>query len=198
VVNSGVGQVGASLITAALSGLAGEIAIAFIAATVTLLIVWVIFTFFQAIFNFFAGLFGGGGSPAVATPTLPPINNSPGSLGDLIGKRNTGQPFNVGIREQQYYSVRQNSGKEFSKGGPPREPGTGNYLPDPAAQGPHTTLGQRSSENGDYTQGATFDKDKKFQGRTDVTDHGCHDHQNPHWHPENGPNKVKRGPHPLP
>lgn len=46
---------------------------------------------------------------------------------------------------------------------------------------------------GSYTQGATFDKDGKFKGRTDVTDHGRGDHANPHWHPAKGPNSVEKG-----
>ena len=38
------------------------------------------------------------------------------------------------------------------KGGPPRDPKTGNYLPDPAAEGkPHTTLGIRNSKEVDRT-----------------------------------------------
>ena len=77
-----------------------------------------------------------------------------------------------------------------SKGGPPRDPKTGNYLPDPSAEGAHTTLGTRSGRNGDYTQGATFDAKGNFQGRTDVTNHGRGDHVNPHWHPAKGPNSV--------
>lgn len=86
-----------------------------------------------------------------------------------------------------------------SRGGPPRD-AQGNYLPDADAQGPHTTLGTRtSSKTGDpYTQGATFDKNGKFVGRTDVTSHGRGDHPNPHYHPAKGPASVVSGPHPLP
>ena len=78
----------------------------------------------------------------------------------------------------------------FPKGGPPRDPKTANYLPYPDAVGPHTTLGTRSGRNGDYTQGATFDRNGRFLGRTDVTNHGRGDHTNPHWHPAVGPNSV--------
>lgn len=47
-------------------------------------------------------------------------------------------------------------GGSSSRGGPPRD-STGNYLPDPMAQGAHTTLGTRtSSRRGEsYTQGLT-------------------------------------------
>jgi hypothetical protein len=90
-------------------------------------------------------------------------------------------------------------GGEFSRGGPPRQSGTGNYLPDPNASGPHTTLGTRVGSDGKpYTQGATFDKDGNFVGRTDVTNHGRSDHPKPHFHPAKGPASVKPGPHPLP
>ncbi|KAA3609490.1 MAG: hypothetical protein DWQ01_09155 [Planctomycetota bacterium] len=52
------------------------------------------------------------------------------------------------------------AGKEFGRGGPPREPGAGNYVPDPKASGPHTTLGARAGKDGkQYTQGATFDEE---------------------------------------
>jgi len=72
-------------------------------------------------------------------------------------------------------------------------------LPDPAAEGSaHTTLGTREGRRGAYTQGATFDDEGNFTGRTDVTDHGRNDHFKPHWHPANSPNSVKRGPHPIP
>jgi len=89
-------------------------------------------------------------------------------------------------------ATRGGGGGEFSRGGPPREPGTGNYLPDPDATGPHTTLGTHVGSDGKpYTQGATFDKDGNFLGRTDVTDHGRADHTNPHFHPATGPNSAK-------
>lgn len=79
-----------------------------------------------------------------------------------------------------------------SRGGPPRDPRTSNYLPDPDALGyPHTTLGTRQGRKGPYTQGATFDKDGNFLGRTDVTNHGRpNEHTNPHWHPAKGPNST--------
>ena len=48
----------------------------------------------------------------------------------------------------------------------------------------------RTGRNGDYLQGATFDSNGKFLGRTDVTNHGRMDHTNPHWHPALGPNSV--------
>jgi uncharacterized protein RhaS with RHS repeats len=69
---------------------------------------------------------------------------------------------------------------------------SGNYLPDADADGSHTTLGVRQGSNGEtYTQGATFDQDGNFTGRTDVTDHGRpSNHSSPHVHPATGPNSV--------
>jgi RHS repeat-associated protein len=69
---------------------------------------------------------------------------------------------------------------------------SGNYTPHPDAEGPHSTLGTREgSDGGTYTQGATFDGNGKFEGRTDVTDHGRpQNHTNPHFHPAKGPNSV--------
>lgn len=50
---------------------------------------------------------------------------------------------------------------------------SGNYLPDPAAEGrAHTVLGTREGRAGSYTQGATFDNNGIFKGVTDVTTHG--------------------------
>ena len=80
------------------------------------------------------------------------------------------------------------------KGGPPREPSTANYLPDSNAEGPHTTLGIQQGRKGSYTQGATFDENGKFKGRTDVTNHGRSDHPTPHFHPATGPNSAKSPP----
>ena len=82
------------------------------------------------------------------------------------------------------------AGKDNSpKSDLPRD-GSGNYLPHPEAEGPHTTLGTRDGSNGPYTQGATFNEKGEFKGRTDVTDHGRADHENPHFHPATGPNSV--------
>jgi|HubBroStandDraft_1064217.scaffolds.fasta_scaffold288355_2 hypothetical protein len=47
---------------------------------------------------------------------------------------------------------------DSSKAGPLRDQNTGNYLPDPAAEGPHTTLGIQNGRNGPSRQGATFDE----------------------------------------
>jgi RHS repeat-associated protein len=72
----------------------------------------------------------------------------------------------------------------------------GDYLPHPDATGPHTVIGTRLRPTGPeppYTQGATFDGNGKFQGRTDVTDHGRGDHTNPHFHPATSPNSVGPG-----
>jgi RHS repeat-associated protein len=75
----------------------------------------------------------------------------------------------------------------------------GDYLPLPDAAGPHTTLGTRKGSDGrDYTQGATFGKDGKLKGRTDVTDHGRGDHDSPHWHPAKSSNSVEKGGQPVP
>jgi hypothetical protein len=84
------------------------------------------------------------------------------------------------------------------KGGPPRDKNTGNYLPDPAAEGSeHTTLGNKQGRRGPYTQGATFDNKGKFRGRTDVTNHGRSDHPNPHYHTETGQNSANSPPQPI-
>ncbi len=78
------------------------------------------------------------------------------------------------------------------KGGPPRDPLTSDYLPDRSAQGSaHTFFGQKEGSAGPYRQGATFDENGDFKGRTDVTDHGRHDHHNPHYHPATGRNSAK-------
>jgi hypothetical protein len=74
----------------------------------------------------------------------------------------------------------------------PRAP-NGDYLPDPEATGPHTVIGQRVRPSGPeppYTQGATFDENGEFAGRTDMTDHGRFDHPDPHFHPATSPNSV--------
>lgn len=65
-------------------------------------------------------------------------------------------------------------------------------MPDPAAEGnPHTTLGLQKSRKEDYIQGATFDENGKFIGRTDATDHGRSDHVKPHYHPATAPNGAR-------
>ena len=87
----------------------------------------------------------------------------------------------------------------FKKGGPPRRADNSNFIRDPQAQGPHTTLGIRKGRKGSYTQGATFDKHGNFRGITDVTDHGRpSNHGSPHWHHALGPNSIEHGPHPIP
>lgn len=76
----------------------------------------------------------------------------------------------------------------------PRGPG-GEYVPHPDAQGAHSTLGTRIGSDGKpYRQGATFDANGRFTGRTDVTNHGRGDHVNPHFHPATGPASVRPGP----
>ena len=88
---------------------------------------------------------------------------------------------------------------QFSKGGPPRDPIHQNYIPDELARGyPHTTLGIRSGRAGSYRQGATFDRNGHFRGRTDVTNHGRCDHDCPHWHPATSNNGTKSGSYSLP
>ncbi|MBS0272763.1 MAG: hypothetical protein JSR85_09025 [Proteobacteria bacterium] len=84
------------------------------------------------------------------------------------------------------------------KGGPPRDPSTANYLPDPTAEGPHTTLGIQQSRKEPYIQEATFNEKGEFKGRTDVTDHGRRDHPNPHYHPATSPNSAKNPPQAIP
>jgi RHS repeat-associated protein len=71
----------------------------------------------------------------------------------------------------------------------------GNYAPHPDAQGAHSTVGTRVGSDGKpYRQGATFDSNGRFTGRTDVTNHGRSDHANPHFHPATGPASVRPGP----
>ena len=85
-----------------------------------------------------------------------------------------------------------------TKGGPPRDSKTADYLPDPAAEGnPHTTLGIREGSSGPYMQGATFESSGKFKGRTDVTTHGRGDHPNPHFHPATSSNGANGGFQPI-
>jgi Pretoxin HINT domain len=82
----------------------------------------------------------------------------------------------------------------------PRAP-NGDYLPDPKATGAHTRLGTRIRPTGPeppYTQGATFDRNGNFVGRTDCTTHARPNHPAPHFHPATSPNSVAPGPHPLP
>ena len=86
------------------------------------------------------------------------------------------------------------------KGGPPRDQNTANYLPDIAAEGSsHTTLGiEKGRKVGLYVQGATFDANGEFKGRTDVTDHGRpQNHHNPHFHPAHAPNGCETRSFPI-
>jgi RHS repeat-associated protein len=102
------------------------------------------------------------------------------------------------VEEQEKKKGRRRGKDNESRGGPPRDR-LGNYSPDPAAEGPHTTLGTRDSPTtGPYVQGATFDEHGKFQGRTDLTDHGRRDHPNPHYHPATGPDSAKSPPEIIP
>ena len=71
-------------------------------------------------------------------------------------------------------------------------------MPDPAAEGPHTTFATQYGRKGPYTQGATFDEKGEFQGRTDVTDHKRGDHPNPHYHPATGPDSADSPAEPIP
>lgn len=83
------------------------------------------------------------------------------------------------------------AGKDNAPTGTLPRDSEGNYLPSSDADGAHTQLGEQTSRSGgSYTQGATFDDSGNFIGRTDVTDHGRTDHDNPHFHPATGPNSV--------
>jgi len=123
--------------------------------------------------------------------------------------------YNIEVHRQRVFSVssigilvHNNSARTWPpigpgpspRGGPPRDTHTGAYLPEPDAVGPHTTLGTRIGNDGvPYTQGATFDADGNFLGRTDVTDHGRPwDHGNPHFHPATSPSSVDSGSHAIP
>jgi hypothetical protein len=87
----------------------------------------------------------------------------PGTVptGHAYAARGAGIPVKSGVKA--------GGGPGFTRGGPPRGPG-GNYLPDPAAEGAHTTLGTRTSHTGQpYRQGSTFDANGNFLvGRTEV------------------------------
>lgn len=48
----------------------------------------------------------------------------------------------------------------------------------------------RQGSVGPYTQEAIFDKNGRFQSRTNVTNHGRRDHPNPRYHPATGPNSA--------
>jgi uncharacterized protein RhaS with RHS repeats len=88
---------------------------------------------------------------------------------------------NQAVEEKEKKGRRRGKDNEM-KGGPPRNPKTADYLPDPAAEGSlHTTFGTGQGSYGPYTQGATFDEKGKFKRRTDVTDHGRRDHPNLHY-----------------
>src|SRR5262249_6119136 len=102
------------------------------------------------------------------------------------------------VEEKEKKGKRRGKDNEIN-GGPPRDPKTTDYLPDPAAEGsPHTTLGTRKGKHGPYTQGATFDEKGEFKGRTDVTDHGRKDHPNPHYHSATGSNSANTDPQAIP
>jgi hypothetical protein len=119
------------------------------------------------------------------------------SLDHKINQVETEEQENVEIEEKK--KGRRRGKDNETKGGPLRDKHTGNYLPDPAAEGsPHTTLGTRKSDSGSYTQGATFDEREEFKGRTDVTDHGRKDHLSPHYHPATGPNSAHSPPESIP
>lgn len=121
--------------------------------------------------------------------------------------------YNLEVADYHTYFVGENATWAHNTCGPcdvPRGPGkantpkstlprdeAGNFLPDPKAEGAHTTLGERTGRRETYTQGATFDAQGNFQGVTDVTTHG-RGHPNPHFHPAKGPNSIEHGPHPLP
>ena len=113
--------------------------------------------------------------------------------------------YNVDVeKEKKENVIPERKGRKKGKdnkinGGPPRDQVTGNYLPDPAAEGAiHTTLGVKKGRFGSYLQGATFDENGKFEGRTDVTNHDRGDHPNPHFHPQTGPNSANSPPNAIP
>jgi RHS repeat-associated protein len=107
------------------------------------------------------------------------------------------QAVEEAVEEKEKKGRRRGKDNEM-KGGPPRDPKTADYLPDPAAEGsPHTTFGTREGRKGPFTQGATFDEKGKFKGRIDVTDHGRRDHPNLHYHHETGPNSARTDAEPI-
>ena len=86
-----------------------------------------------------------------------------------------------------------------TKGGPPRDPKTQDYLPDLAAEGNcHTTFETRNGKSAPYTQGATFDAKGKFSERIDVTNHGRSDHSCPHFPTATSPNSANSPAKPIP
>lgn len=112
-------------------------------------------------------------------------------LDNELGRESAEDPENVDKRRRK---IKPNN----VKGGPPRDPLTSDYLPDPAAEGvAHTTVGTRNGSKGTYTQGATFDEHGEFKGRTDVTNHGRRDHPDPHYHPATGRNSANSDAEPI-
>jgi hypothetical protein len=133
------------------------------------------------------------------------------TVGRVVPRAGPARVYNIEVDGQHMYAVsafglvvhNQSAAVPQQPGAPrgtlPRQP-NGNYTPDPKASGAHTVLGQRTNPKTSpkpYTQGATFDVNGTFVGRTDVTDHGRRNHVDPHFHPATSPNSVGPG-QPIP
>jgi len=124
-------------------------------------------------------------------PSVPATATQTGAPASTATAAQTTVPATTATKAQTSVPVQ---AKNTPRSDLPRDK-AGNYLPHPEAQGAHTVVGTRVGTDGvPYTQGATFDADGKFVGRTDVTDHGRGDHADPHFHPAESPNSVKPGP----
>ncbi|MGK5595744.1 MAG: hypothetical protein ACSNEK_10370, partial [Parachlamydiaceae bacterium] len=116
----------------------------------------------------------------------------------------TGGKTEEGVKESQSKPGTKEKKKDkdaphpFPKGGPPRKR-SGEYLPDPAAEGsPHTTFAKKEGDYEMYIKGATFDEKGRLVGVTDCTTHGRRDHPNPHFHPATSQSGIKSGAHRFP
>lgn len=126
------------------------------------------------------------GTPGTTTTTA-----QTGTPSTTATTANTGLPASVSQAGAVDTSAA--SAKNTPRSDLPRD-SAGNYLPDPNAQGAHSVIGTRVGSDGvPYRQAATFDEKGKFEGRTDVTDHGRADHVDPHFHPAKAPNSVEAG-----
>lgn len=146
--------------------------------------------------------------PGITIPGLPGLGQGPetypqppGLGGILFDTPNTDQ----GNGDQNPPQDGQPQGPYAPPRELPRDPVTGNPIPEPDAEGPHTQLGTRRSRGGrgpdSYPQGREFDENGKPVRDIDWTDHGrpyLPGHVNPHQHVYD-PQTGKRGPaEPLP
>jgi RHS repeat-associated protein len=145
------------------------------------------------------GTGSGGGSNATGGSGSSGSGSGSGDTGSDAGTTGSGSGTSAGGgSNSQPPPGGQNDGGQgggLEPGPPPNTPtkdlpgrGQGEYpvSPDPAAgNSAHTVLGIKKGENGQYyVQGFYFDKDGKFIGRWDISDHGRpSNHEDPHFHP---------------